>query len=119
MTDVEWLRADDYWLARLLFQRALGAIYVFAFLVTLRQFRPLLGERGLLPAQEFLASVRFIESPSIFHWRYSDRLLVAVSWLGLALAGSAVLGVLDLLPTPVAMFVWFALWALYLSIVNI
>src|SRR5258705_12687648 len=116
MTDVEWLRADDYWLARLIFQRALAAIYLVAFLVTLRQFRPLLGERGLLPAPAFLAAVRFIESPSIFHWRYSDRLLVLVSWTGMALAGAALLGVLDLLPTPVAMLAWFALWALYLSI---
>ena len=33
---VEWLRADDYWLARTLFQRALGAIYVIAFLVATR-----------------------------------------------------------------------------------
>src|SRR5260221_1962687 len=119
MTDVEWLRADDYWLARLLFQRALAAIYLVAFLVTLRQFRPLLGERGLLPAPAFLAAVRFMESPSIFHWRYSDRLLVIVSWIGLALAGAAVLGVLDLVPTPIAMLAWFALWALYLSIVNV
>ncbi|HEY3218537.1 MAG TPA: lipase maturation factor family protein [Candidatus Limnocylindria bacterium] len=116
---MEWLRSDDYWLARLLFQRALAAIYLVAFLVTLRQFRPLLGERGLLPAPAFLAAVRFMESPSIFHWRYSDRLLVIVSWIGLVLASAAVLGILDLVPTPVAMLVWFALWALYLSIVNV
>src|SRR5467141_2368402 len=116
---VEWLRADDYWLARTLFQRALGAIYLIAFLVTLHQFRALLGERGLLPAPEFLARVRFMDAPSIFHWRYSDRLLVAVSWAGIVLATTAVLGLPDLVPTPIAMLVWFALWAMYLSIVNI
>jgi len=116
---VEWLRADDYWLARTLFQRALGAIYVTAFLVTLHQFRPLLGERGLLPVPEFLARVRFLDAPSIFHWRYSDRLLVAVSWAGILLATAAVLGLPDLVPTPLAMLVWFALWAMYLSIVNV
>jgi hypothetical protein len=116
---VEWLRADDYWLARTLFQRALGAIYFIAFLVTLHQFRPLLGERGLLPVPEFLARVRFMDAPSIFHWRYSDRLLVAVSWAGLVLAASAVLGLPDLVPTPLAMLVWFALWAMYVSIVNV
>jgi hypothetical protein len=116
---VEWLRADDYWLARTLFQRALGAIYVIAFLVTLHQFRPLLGERGLLPVPEFLARVRFMDAPSIFHWRYSDRLLVAVSCAGIVLATAAVLGLPDLVPTPLAMLVWFALWAMYLSIVNV
>src|SRR5712692_3242253 len=116
---VEWVRADDYWLARTFFQRALGAIYFIAFLVTLHQFRPLLGERGLLPVPEFLARVRFIDAPSIFHWRYSDRLLVAVSWAGLVLAAAVVLGLPDLVPLPVAMLVWFALWAMYLSIVNV
>ena len=119
MCHVEWLRADDYWLARMLFQRALGAIYFIAFLVALRQFRPLLGERGLLPVPDFTARVRFMDSPSLFHWRYSDRLLVAVCWSGLALAAGTVLGLPDLAPTAVAMLVWFALWALYLSIVNV
>jgi hypothetical protein len=119
MWRVEWLRADDYWLARMLFQRALGAIYLIAFLVTLRQFRPLLGEHGLLPVPEFLAQVRFLEAPSIFHWRYSDRMLVAVAWTGTLLSASAVIGLFDLVPTPVAMAAWFALWALYLSVMNV
>jgi hypothetical protein len=119
MVVVEWLRADDYWLARMLFQRALGAIYFVAFLVALHQFRPLLGERGLLPVPELLARVRFMDAPSIFHWRYSDRLLVAVSWTGLVLAAAIVLGLPDLVPLPLAMLVWFALWAMYLSIVNV
>ncbi|HKW78619.1 MAG TPA: lipase maturation factor family protein [Candidatus Limnocylindria bacterium] len=116
---MEWLAADDYWLARTLFQRALAAIYVIAFVAALRQFRPLLGERGLLPVPEFLARVRFLDAPSLFHWRYSDRLLVGVTWTGIALAIAALLGLLDLVPTPVAMLAWLALWALYLSIVNV
>ena len=116
---MEWLAADDYWLARTLFQRALAAIYVIAFVAALRQFRPLLGERGLLPVPEFLARVRFLDAPSLFHWRYSDRLLVGVAWTGIALAIAALLGLLDLVPTPVAMLAWLALWALYLSIVNV
>jgi Lipase maturation factor len=116
---MEWLRTDDYWLARTLFQRALGAIYFIAFLVALRQFRPLLGERGLLPVPNFTSQVRFLDAPSIFHWRYSDRMFVAVAWIGLAFAAAAVLGLTDLVPAPVAMVVWLALWALYLSIVNV
>ena len=116
---MDWLRADDYWLARLLFQRALALIYFIAFLVALHQFRPLLGERGLLPVPHFTSQIRFWDAPSIFHWRYSDRMLVAVAWTGLILAAAAVLGVTDLLPAPVAMLAWFTLWALYLSIVNV
>ena len=117
--DWSWLRGDEYVVARLLFQRALAGIYLIAFVVTLRQFRPLLGERGLLPVPQFLAQVDFLDAPSLFHWRYSDRLLVAVAWAGIVLSAVALFGVTDLVPLPVALLVWFALWALYLSIANV
>ena len=116
---MDWLGTPDYWLARIVFQRVLGAIYFIAFLVALHQFRPLLGERGLLPVPVFVSKLRFLDAPSIFHWRYSDRLLVAVAWSGLVLSAATVLGLTDLMPTPVAMLVWLVLWALYLSIVNV
>src|SRR5438105_5066464 len=116
---MEWLAAPDYWLARSLFQRGLGAIYLLAFLVTLDQFRPLLGERGLLPTPDFIRAVPFRRSPSLFYIRYSDRVLVAVAVIGTVLAGGIVLGVPDLLPLALAMLWWAALWALYLSIVNV
>lgn len=116
---MEWLAATDHDIARLLFQRGLALIYAVAFLVALHQFRPLLGERGLLPAPAFLAAVPFRSAPSLFHLRYSDRLFGAVAWTGLALALVALLGLTDLVPLPVAMLVWLALWALYLSIVNV
>ena len=116
---MEWLEAPDYGLARLVFQRALAFIYLIAFLVTLHQFRPLLGERGLLPVPDFVRAVPFSRSPSLFHLRYSDRLLAVVAWTGLMLAALVVAGVPDLLPLPLAMAVWALLWALYLSIVNV
>src|SRR5919198_861756 len=105
---MEWLRADDYWLARIVFQRALALLYLIAFVVALRQFRPLLGENGLLPVPDFVGRIRFMDAPSIFHWRYSDRLLVIVAWAGIVLALLALVGVTDLVPTPLAMLVWFA-----------
>jgi hypothetical protein len=117
--DLSWLRGDEYWVMRVLFQRALAAVYLVAFLVTLHQFRPLLGERGLLPVPDFTARVRFLDAPSIFHWRYSDRMLTAVAWAGIALAAGALLGLTDRVPLAVAMLVWLALWALYLSIANV
>ena len=117
--DLSWLRGDEYWVARLLFQRALAAIYLVAFLVTVRQFRPLLGEHGLLPVPDFLARVGFLDAPSIFHWRYSDGVLLAAAWSGVALSTAALLGLTDAVPLPVAMLAWFALWSLYLSIANV
>jgi hypothetical protein len=118
-----WLAAPDYWLARFVFERALGAIYFIAFLVTLNQFRPLLGERGLLPAPDFLRSVPFRASPSVFHLvGYSDRKLMALAWCGIALAIVATLGIFDgtLLAIPFAsMAIFGVLWLLYLSVVNV
>ena len=114
-----WLGAPDYWLARLVVERGIGVLYVIAFLVALNQFTPLLGERGLLPVPGFIAQVPFRASPSLFHWRYSDRLLRAVAWTGILLSALVVAGVPDGWPLPFEMLVWLALWALYLSIVNV
>ena len=116
---MEWLDAHDYELGRLLFQRGLAFVYLIAYLVAALQFRPLLGERGLLPAPAFLAAVPFRSAPSLFHLRYSDRLFAAVAWAGVLLALAALVGLTDLVPLPLAMLVWLALWALYLSIVNV
>src|SRR5207247_1809771 len=99
--------------------RMLGLIYFVAFLVAANQFRPLLGERGLLPVPLFLSRVRFIEAPSLFHVRYSDPVLMVVAWGGIVLSLGVVIGLVDVAPPWVAIVVWFALWALYLSIVNV
>jgi hypothetical protein len=87
--------------------------------VAANQFRPLLGERGLEPAPRFLAATSVAQAPSIFHLHYSDRFLLVVAWAGAALAASALLGLPEQGPAWVSMLVWFALWALYLSIVNV
>jgi len=118
---MDWLAAPDYWLARFVFQRALALIYLIAFLVTVHQFRPLLGERGLLPVPDFTRAVPFGRSPSLFHIRYSDPLLLAVAWSGAVLAAVAALGVFEGPEWPVAvtLAVWALLWVLYLSIVNV
>ena len=44
--------AVDFEFARQVLQRGIAALYLVAFLSTLNQFRPLLGEHGLLPAPE-------------------------------------------------------------------
>jgi len=84
---------DGVWLTRLLLQRALAAIFLIAFLVALNQFKPLLGERGLLPVPVFLKRVRFPQAPSIFFWHYSDRFLEVLAWTGIVLSTLAVIGV--------------------------
>jgi hypothetical protein len=114
-----WLQAPDYWLTRLILERALAAIYLVAFTVTLNQFRPLLGERGLLPVPRFTAQVPFRVRPSFFYLRYSDALLVVVAGTGILISAAILVGGLDLAPLWVGIPAWFLLWALYLSIVNV
>jgi hypothetical protein len=116
---MDWFSASDYQLTRLVIERGLGLTYLLAFLVALNQFPALLGERGLLPVPRYLGSAGFGEAPSLFHLRYSDRLLRAVALTGVALSVSLVLGLLQAGPLWLPMLGWFVLWVLYLSIVNV
>ena len=104
---------------RLLVQRGLAAVYFVAFLSALNQFKALLGERGLLPAGDYLARVGFREAPSLFHWRCSDRAFSVVAWSGLALSVVALTGLSERGPFWLSVLVWLLLYALYLSIVNV
>src|SRR6201997_900651 len=114
-----WFSAPEYWLGRLVLERGVAAIYLIAFVAAARQFRALIGEHGMLAVPRYLAGQSFWRTPSIFHLRYSDRLFAGVSWLGAALSAAVVAGVADLAPLWTAMLMWLALWALYLSIVNV
>jgi hypothetical protein len=113
------LAAPDYTIARLVIERGLALVYLIGFVVAIRQFPALCGERGLEPAPRFLAGVRFLEAPSLFHWGYSDRRLLVVCWLGAAISGLLVLGLPQGASLPVTMAAWFVLWVFYQSISNI
>ncbi|KHO27186.1 membrane protein [Mycolicibacterium setense] len=116
---MEWFIADEYWLARQVLQRGTAAIYLIAFIVAARQFRGLLGERGLLPIPRFLAASSFRNAPSVFQLHYSDRFFAGVCILGAVLSAGLVAGLGDLVPLWAAMLIWLVLWMLYLSIVNV
>jgi hypothetical protein len=109
----------ELYLTRMLIQRGMAAIYLVAFLTVLNQFKPLLGERGLLPVPDFLRQATFREAPSLFHWRYSDGLLDAVAWTGIVISVLALTGVTEMGPIWVSVSAWLVLYALYLSIVNV
>ncbi len=109
----------DIWITRLLLQRGIAAVYLIAFVAVLRQFKPLLGERGLLPVPAFLKRVSFRKAPSIFCWKYSDHGLDLVAWTGLVVAACAVCGFTEAGPVWVSVGAWLLLWVLYLSIANV
>ena len=113
--------AETYWLTRFVFLRMLGLLYSIAFLILLRQFVPLAGEHGLLPARRFLAEVSSasgagwascLSVPTLFWIDASDAALRAGAWLGLALGLFVALGGANV---PVLA----ALWLLYMSFVHV
>ena len=110
---------SEYWLARFAFQRGLGLIYLIAFLVALNQFRPLLGERGLLPVPQFLGFVNFRKAPSIFHFYYSDSFFGVVCVAGILLSVIGLTSLSERGPFWISIAVWSSLYALYLSIMNV
>ena len=116
---VRWLTAEGSWLSRLLLQRGLAGVYLVAFLVARNQGPALIGAHGLTPAPRFLRVASFRRAPSVFQWRYSDRLLRAVAWTGIVVAGACVAGLPERGPLVVSMAAWALLWVLYLSIVNV
>jgi hypothetical protein len=118
--------AVDFGFAREVLQRGIAALYFVAFLSTLNQFRPLLGERGLLPAPELLEwarssrRARRMLRPTLFlRWRYTDRRLVALCVVGMAVAAALLAGLPQLGPAWVPMLCFLALWLGYMSVVHI
>lgn len=116
---MDWFTASEYWLSRLVFQRGLAAVYLLAFLTAARQFRALMGERGMLPVPRFVARVPFRRAPSLFQLHYSDRFFALCAWSGCALSAALLAGLDSLLPLWGGMLLWLVTWALYLSIVNV
>lgn len=83
------------------------------------QFPALLGERGLLPVPEFTQAVPFSESPGLFHFRYSDRLLRIVAAAGIAISTLLFVGATEQMAWWLSPICWLAVYVLYLSIVNV
>jgi len=118
--------AVDFGFAREVLQRGIAALFLVAFLSTLNQFRPLLGERGLLPAPQLLEWVGASKSrrrmlrPTVFtRIRYTDRRLVTMCASGMLVAAALVAGVPQLGPPWVPMFCFLLLWGGYMSISSI
>jgi hypothetical protein len=116
---VNWLTAPEWWWGRLILERGVAAVYLIAFVCAARQFRGLIGTRGMLPVPRYLARRPFRATPSIFHLHYSDRFFATVAWAGAAISAAMVVGLADVIPTWAAILVWLLLWLLYQSIVNV
>ena len=114
-------RLPSYWLTRFMILRLLGMVYAVAFLVAINQLVPLIGAKGLLPADLYLKQVStalgsagagFVRLPSLFWFWHSDTALLTVAWIGFILSLIVVVGYAN---APLLGILWF----IYLSIVHI
>lgn len=112
---------SSYWLTRFVFLRLLGFVYLFAFLSLVFQVIPLIGENGLLPADNYIESIEsrhetktdaFIQLPTIFYWGVSDKSLLIFSWIGAIMSFLLLIGFANSI-------LLFLMWFLYMSFVNI
>jgi len=109
----------EYWYSRWLFERALAAIYLVAFIAAAVQFVPLLGQRGLEPVGRWVEQVPFRQSPSIFYFFPNDTAFRVAAWIGVVLSAAVLASIPQRLGSIASGLVWAALWVIYLSFVNI
>ncbi len=112
------LEAKSYWLTRLLLERGIAVICLIAFIAALNQFKPLLGEHGLLPVPLFVKQVPFKESPSLFYLFPRDSAFTFASWIGIVLSLLVISGIATRY-TWANVSVWLAIYLIYLSFVNV
>lgn len=114
---------SSFWVARFLTVRFVALIYLLGFLVFYHQLPGLLGSDGIYPAFSFIEHMRVQHAqpqwvhPSLLYELCTsavqcDAVMLAVSQVGIALSVLVLLGVTNA-------FVMVALWALYMSMVNV
>ena len=112
---------NSYWLTRFVILRLLGFVYAIAFLVAAQQLVPLIGERGLTPANHFLSSIQaqlgsraagMMQVPTLFWFGISDHALSIFAWVGFAFSLVVLGGYANAILLAVV-------WAMYMSIVHI
>jgi lipase maturation factor 1 len=124
-----WLFPDvpdsrrEYAITRAIFLRALGVIYLIAFVSLWVQIDGLFGSRGIAPIRVTMGFARnqidslwgirgWLHLPTLCWWGTSDAFLHALCGGGAAAAGLLVLGIL---PLPALI----VLWLFYLSLVSV
>jgi hypothetical protein len=109
----------DLQLTNWLFQRCLAALYLIGFIVAFEQFPALLGEKGLLPAPDYIKAAPFAQSPSIFYWFYSDTFLRVLSAIGIVLSVVMLAALPEAWPWWASLIIWLVMYVIYLSINNV
>lgn len=102
-----------------LFLQSLAGVYAIAFTSLALQIRGLIGQEGILPAENFLEHISALlgptawkNFPSLFWFSLNDQILVGTCWMGVALSLLIALGRFQ---GPLLLINW----ALYLSLVSV
>jgi predicted DCC family thiol-disulfide oxidoreductase YuxK len=114
----------EYWVTRWIFLRALGLIYLVAFISLWTQVAGLIGHNGILPEYQYMAAAkqyvdihaigldRFREFPTLCWLNSSDGFLQFQCGAGVLLACLLIIGIA---PVPALAL----LWLLYLSLATV
>ena len=109
----------QFFLARWLFLRNLGSIFLVAFLSLYVQLDGLIGENGILPASQLnelaidqIGNARYWQLPTLYWLHPSDGFLHALCLVGIAASLFVVAGIVP----PISVFVS---WIAYLSLLNV
>jgi hypothetical protein len=109
---------SGYQLIQFLLLKGIALTYLIAFSVALRQYCGLVGEKGVLPLQDFVEQRSFWKSASIFHVFPSDRAIQVSAWTGIILSVSVLFGLPSSISPVFSSLSLFVLWLLFLSFVN-
>src|SRR5258706_3072593 len=111
--------SGSYVWATWLFLRALGLVYLLAFVSCALQVKGLIGRNGIVPATEFLVEcerrlgrARWWSMPTLCWWSASNLALQLLCWSGALLSILQLIG----LAQPLVLFL---LWLFYLSLFNV
>lgn len=116
---------STYWFTRVIFLRCLGFVYFVAFLIAFNQNRPLIGQKGILPAKSFLRMyesrqasfwVRLYNCPTLLWFASSDNFDFCLDLI--AVVGMTVSIIVFILGAANALLVAL-LWVLYHSLVSV
>src|ERR1700677_816356 len=110
--------APTYFVARWVFMRLLGVIYLVAFISLLMQIGGLSGRHGIIPAEAVLRTFKEDSPDAVRYWRFpticwygaGDEFLKSMCYAGAVVSFGVIL---DFFPS----LCLFILWVLYLSLV--
>src|SRR5437763_16851246 len=94
-------RGNSYWLTRFVILRLLGFVYAVSVFVAARQVEPLIGRRGLTPADFYLSSIHaelgsrtegMLHLPTLFWFWCTDLGMSIFGWVGVRLCVICICG---------------------------